>query len=447
MNFDAKQAIEAVFDDYKKDLAHLVSFNSKNAPAEPGAPMGPEARKALDAALKVAEGFGFKTTVNEDGYYGYAEVGEGEELFGVLGHLDVVPADDVENWNTPPFTMTEKDGIVYGRGVTDDKGPALAALYAMKLLLDNGAKLKMRVRFIFCCDEESLWRCVKKYIELEEHPTMGITPDADFPLLFAEKGLVEYDLTADEAECVDFKGGTAYNAVAGDASIPADDAVKAQMDALGYQYKEENGRLIALGKAAHAMVPEEGVNAIVHLAEAMYKAGNTSNMIKFIAEAANDPFGTKIFGECSDEVSGRLKFNIGLADFKPGEQKLGIDIRFPVTYPKENVDKTLADGAAPFNVKVTQFDYLRSIYLATDTPLVKGLMQAYQEITGDTETQPISTGGATFARSMENIIAFGALLPGSIQSEHQANEQLILKDIKVGIEVYMRAFELLTTCE
>lgn len=282
-------------------------------------------------------------------------------------------------------------------------------------------------------------------MELEEHPTFGITPDADFPLLFAEKGLVEYDLTADDAEVVDFQGGTAYNAVAAAASIPADDAVKAQMDALGYEYKEEDGRLIALGKAAHAMVPEEGVNAIVHLAEAMYKAGDKSNMIRFIAEVGNDPYGTGIFGDVADEVSGKLKFNIGLIDFKPGAQKLGIDIRFPVTYPKENVDKTLEEGAAPFGVTVTEFDYLRSIYLATDTPLVKSLMQAYQEISGDTETQPISTGGATFARSMENIIAFGALLPGSLQTEHQVNERLILKDIKIGIEVYMRAFELLVT--
>lgn len=446
--FDVRAAIEAAFGDYKKDLAALVSANSKNAPAAPGAPMGKGAKQALDTMLEIAERLGYKTTIDPEGYYGYAEVGEGKELFGVLGHMDVVPADDVENWDTNPFEMVEKDGKFWGRGVTDDKGPTLASLYAMKILLDSGAKLKQRVRFIFCTDEESLWRAVKRYVANEEHPSFGITPDADFPLLYAEKGLVEYDLIAKDKKVVEFKGGNAYNAVAGEASIAMDKEVEKQMKELGYEYEEKKGKLVAKGKSAHAMEPESGVNAIVHLMEAMYKAGDESSMVKFIAEVGNNPFGHGIFGDkVVDEVSGPLKFNVGLADCKDGEQKLGIDIRFPVTYPKEKVDKTLAEVAAKYNVEVKQFDYLPSIYIATDTPFVKSLMQAYQEVTGDTKSQPISTGGATFARSMENIVAYGALMPGRQQTEHQANEMVIIEDLKTAQEVYFRAFELLVTKE
>ena len=442
---DVKAAVEACFPQYKSDLAKLVAFDSKNAPAAQNAPFGEGVLKTLEAALGIAKGFGFDTTIDPDGYYGYAQVGEGEEMLGVLGHLDVVPADNAEDWDTSPFEMTEKDGMLYGRGVIDDKGPMLASLYALKILLDNGAKLNKRIRFIFCTDEESLWRGVKKYIEKEEHPTYGFTPDADFPLLYAEKGLVEYNLIANDETVIDFKGGTAYNAVADKASVPYCDEIAKTMDKLGYKFDKVDNRLVAKGKAAHAMVPEEGINAISHLAEALAKTGETGTMLRFLAEKANDHFGVNIFGDVSDDVSGKLKFNVGLVDFKPGVQTVGIDIRFPVTYEKEKVDKALEEAGKEYGIKVEQFDYLRSLYLDVNTPLVKTLMQAYQEVTGDMKSEPISTGGATFARSMDNIIAFGALMPGALCTEHQANECASIADMKKAMEVYTRAFELLAT--
>jgi len=441
--FDAKTIINSSFTQFKADLAKLIAINSKNAPAAPSAPFGESIKQALETALSLAKDYGFKTTIDPEGYYGYAEIGEGDELMGVLGHLDVVPADDVEAWNTPPFELTEKDGVLYGRGVIDDKGPMLASMFALKILLESGANLKKRIRFIFCTDEESLWRGVKKYIENEEHPKYGFTPDADFPLLFAEKGLVEYNLIANDADAVDFNGGTAYNAVADKASAPYSKELASLMDSLGYKYEKDGDRLVAKGKAAHAMVPEEGVNAILHLAEALVKSGATGSMLRFLTEKASDPYGTAIFGNVADEVSGKLKFNVGLVDFKPGKQTVGIDIRFPVTYEKEKVDNALEEAGKAYGVAVEQFDYLRSIYIDVNTPLVKSLMKAYQDVTGDMESKPISTGGATFARSMENIIAFGALMPGAAKTEHQANECVAVSDMKKAIEIYVRAFELL----
>jgi len=441
--FDKTKAVESCFQQFKEDLAKLIAANSKNAPAEGNAPFGKGVQLALETALQIAKSFGFKATIDPDGYYGYAEIGEGDELMGVLGHMDVVPADDLDAWHTHPFELTEKDGILYGRGVIDDKGPMLASMYALKILLDSGVKLNKRIRFIFCTDEESLWRGVKKYIEKEEQPKYGFTPDADFPLLYAEKGLVEYNLIANDDKAVDFKGGTAYNAVADKASVPYSDEIAAVMDNLGYKYEKAGGRLVAKGKAAHAMVPEEGINAILHLAQALVKNGETGSMLRFLTEKASDPFGTEIFGEVADDMSGKLKFNVGLADFKPGEQTIGVDIRFPVTYEKEKVDKALEEAAKACGVRVEQFDYLRSLYIDVNTPLVKKLMQAYQDVTGDMESKPISTGGATFARSMDNIIAYGALMPGAAKTEHQANECVPVADMKKAIEIYVRAFELL----
>jgi len=443
--FDVKGTVDSCFPQFKEELAKFISTNSKNAPAEGNAPFGEGIQKALETALQTAKSFGFETMIDPEGFYGYAQVGEGDEMMGVLGHLDVVPADDLEAWHTHPFELTEKDGILYGRGVIDDKGPMLAAMFALKLLLDNGAKLNKKIRFIFCTDEESLWRGVKKYIEKEELPKFGFTPDADFPLLYAEKGLVEYNLIANDTSAPDFSGGTAYNAVPNKASVPYTPEIAAAMDDLGFEYDKTGEMLVAKGKAAHAMVPEEGVNAIVRLAEALVKSGETGNMLRFLTEKANNYFGENIFGDIADSVSGKLKFNVGLVDFKPGLQTIGVDIRFPVTYEKEKVDLALEEAAKGYGVRVEQFDYLRSLYIDIDTPLVKKLMQAYQDITGDTESQPISTGGATFARSMDNIIAFGALMPGAMKTEHQANECVPVEDMKKAIEIYIRAFELLAT--
>ncbi|MCL2821497.1 MAG: Sapep family Mn(2+)-dependent dipeptidase [Oscillospiraceae bacterium] len=443
--FDVKAAVESYFPEFKNDLAKLIAINSKNTPASPNAPFGKGVQEALETALSISKDFGFKTTIDPEGFYGYAEIGEGDELMGVLGHLDVVPADDLDAWNTPPFELTEKDGILYGRGVTDDKGPMLTSMYALKILLEKGVKLNKRIRFIFCTDEESLWRGVKKYIEKEEHPVFGFTPDADFPLLYAEKGLVEYNLITNDEESIDFNGGTAYNAVAEKASVPYTDKIAASMDSLGYKYEKVGDRLVAKGKAAHAMVPEEGINAILHLAEALVKSGETGSMLGFLTERANNHFGVNIFGDIEDNISGKLKFNVGLIDFKPGKQTVGIDIRIPVTYEKEKIDKALEEAGKAFNVQVEEFDYLRSLYIDVNTPLVKSLMQAYQDVTGDLKSEPISTGGATFARSMDNIIAFGALMPGAAKTEHQANECVKIEDLKTAMEIYARAFVLLAT--
>lgn len=442
-----KSQIEKIFPDYLEDLKVLISANSKEAPPEEGAPFGAGVKKALDSMVEIAKKMGLKVTVNPDGYYAYAEIGKGEEMLGILGHLDVVPADDVENWNTPPFEMTVKDGVIYGRGVSDDKGPTLSSLYALKLLLDNGAKLNKRVRFIFCTNEETLWGGVKEYVKKEEHPTYGFTPDADFPLLYSEMGLVEYTLKASEKETGILKGGSALNAVAASAETPYSEEIENAIKKLGYKYEVKDNKLILKGKTAHAMAADKGINAITQLANALVEGNSKGNMLKFIKEKCDNPHGTKIFGEVEDEFSGKLMFNVGLADIKDGEQSLGVDIRFPVTFDKDKTTKALEVAGKDYGISVEEYDYLRPLHVSTDSDLVKSLMKAYQEVTGDTTSKPIATGGATFARSMDNIVAFGALFPGAPKTEHQANESTIVKDVKTSMEVYVRAFELLATEE
>lgn len=441
---DIQRRVKEQFPQYKAHLGELVSIESVNAPPEGATPFGRNIQAALETMLRIARKLGFQTYIDPDGYYGYAEAGEGSELFGVLGHLDVVPAGDASSWDTPAYSLTEKDGKLYGRGTQDDKGPTLAALYALKLLLDTGAKLNKRVRFIFCTDEESLWGGIKAYTKKEEHPSLGFTPDADFPLIFAEKGLIEYTLTCPGNGLL-MVGGSALNAVPAKASTSFSPEVEEALQRLGYGHTLEEGHLVVQGKSVHSMLADTGVNAVVRLAEAMVSAGKRSPLLDFIATQANDPHGFAIFGDAKDDVSGNLTFNVALAKFTKDTQEIGIDIRFPVTMPKEQVDAALSKAAKPYGITVTEYDYLHPLYLQTDSDLVRSLMQAYQEVTGDTTTKPIASGGATFARSMDNIVAFGPTLPGGDVSEHEANEHIGIADIQVAMEIYCRAFELLVT--
>jgi len=442
---ETRALIEEIFPKYRHDLEKLVACNSRILPAEGKMPFGLGIQKALEGMIDIAQGFGFTTYIDPEGLYAYAEVGQGAEMLGVLGHVDIVPADDVELWDSSPFALTERDGSLYGRGVQDDKGPMLSSLYALKILLDQGAILTKRVRFIVCTDEESLWRCITAYLEREEQPTFGFTPDAKFPLMYGEKGIVSYKLMSGEPSTALLRGGVAYNAVPAQASTPYNESLKATMDHLGYACEKQGDELISIGKAAHAKDADKGINAITQLAEALHKNGATGSLLRFMAEQGRDPYARSIFGSVSDSFSGYLLCTIGLADLRAGKQSIGVDIRFPISYELEKVEASLRKMAESYGLEMELVKYLAPLHMETDSFLVRTLMQAYRDVTNDTQTQPLSTGGGTFARSMPNIVAFGATMPSAPETEHQANEHAPIKDIKLSIEVYARAFMLLAT--
>ena len=436
---DLKQSVDTIFPQYQQALKRLVEIPS--VLDENGVkPFGENIQKALEEVIAISEELGFRTFTDPEGYYGYAEIGDGEEMFGVLGHMDVVPQGDLSAWNSNPFELTERDGFLIGRGTSDDKGPTLAAMFALKLLLDEGYELNQRVRFIFGTDEESLWRCMKAYVAKEEIPSKGFTPDSSFPLIYAEKGLIEFTLTSHQVSDVDLVCDGALNAVPSTASTSYDEAVIEALQSLDYPYHIEGNRIISEGVAIHAKDADKGQNALVHLAEALHKAGKTNDLIKFIVEKLSNTNGTLIYGDVEDEVSGKLMLNVGTANFKENIQTVGIDIRFPVTYPVETVKEKLNKAAHQYEIVVELFDYLKSIYIDKDSDFIQSLMGAYQDITHDTVSEPITSGGATYARAMDNVVAFGALLPTGVKTEHQANERISIADMKVAMEVYAQAF-------
>lgn len=196
----------------------IVAYPSVLKEGENGTPFGQTIQDVLEKTLDICQKIGFETYIDPEGYYGYADIGQGSETLAILCHLDVVPEGDVHLWNTNPFECVEKDGKLYGRGTQDDKGPSMMALYATKALLDANVELNKKIRFIFGTDEETLWRCMNRYNAIEEKATFGFAPDSSFPLTYAEKGLLQAKLHGQGSPKIALDAGQAYNVVPAKAS-------------------------------------------------------------------------------------------------------------------------------------------------------------------------------------------------------------------------------------
>ena len=426
-----------VKDEFLTSLKTLISYPSVLNEGENGTPFGQAIQNVLEKTLEICRGLGFTTYLDPKGYYGYAEIGQGAELLAVLCHLDVVPSGDEADWRTPPFEATIKDGWIFGRGVQDDKGPSMAALYAVKALLDSGVKFKKRVRFIFGTDEETLWRCMGRYNELEETATLGFAPDSSFPLTYAEKGLLQVKLHGPGSDQLDLEAGEAFNVVPGKASYQGEllEPVVAGLQAAAFEYEQNDQQVTVLGLPKHAKDAAEGINAIVRLATVLQPL-QAHPALAFIAEAVGeDATGSRLFGDISDEPSGRLSFNIAGLTLNSEKSEIRIDIRIPVLADKDQLVSQLAEIAGRYQLDYEEFDYLAPLYVPKDSELVSTLMAIYQEKTGDT-SPAMSSGGATFARTMPNCVAFGALFPGVEQTEHQANERASLEDLYRAMDIY-----------
>ena len=426
-----------VKEQFLNSLQTIISYPSVLNEGENGTPFGQAIQDVLEKTLELAQELGFQTYIDPEGYYGYAEIGQGEELLAVLCHLDVVPAGDLEDWQTPPFEATLKDGWLIGRGVQDDKGPSLAALYAVKSLLDQGVTFTKRIRFIFGTDEETLWRCMNRYNQIEEKADLGFAPDSSFPLTYAEKGLLQVKLHGPGWEDRPLQAGRALNVVPDKATYKGErlEELLPVIEQSGVNYTEETGAVTVLGLSKHSKDAAEGVNAIVGLAESLSLIQPHPALL-FIADAVGeDATGAALFGEIKDEPSGALSFNIATLSIDEERSEIGIDIRIPVLADKDALVERLTEVAASYQLQYEEFDYVAPLYVPLDSPLVSTLMEVYQEETGD-QTPAMSSGGATFARTMENCVAYGALFPDALQTEHQANERAKLDDLYRAMEIY-----------
>ena len=392
------------------------------------APYGTGPAKALEYVMELCTRLGIRT-VNRSGRVAWAEIGQGDEIVGILGHLDVVPAGD--GWTHDKRGEIAGDRI-YGRGVVDDKGPTLAALFAMKELQDAGTALKRRVRLIFGqCEEDGDWGDMNYYLEHEEHVAYGFTPDADFPAIYGEKGILEFRLTMplEGSGLVSIEGGKASNVV-------PEWARCVYLDANGGRQE-----LAAQGRSAHASTPEKGVNAIDKLVETLLERGVHGKFTDFYAKHLLDDYhGGKLGCGLADEQSGKLTVNSGLVRVEGRNIVLTLDIRNPVSYTRSDVEAPLKRLCKEYGMSLECTDDLAGVYMDKEGPVIKALLDVYRTVTGDM-SEPTVIGGGTYARAMPGIVAYGPMRPGRECTEHQRDEYILIEDLFAAKEIYRQAIE------
>lgn len=423
-------------------LQEMLRIPSVKSAPQTNMPYGKGVFDALQRILITADNMDFDS-VNLFSQVGYAEYGDGDEMLAILTHIDVMPAG--EGWSVPPFEGTVKDGKIYGRGALDNKGPAVASLYALAALKDNCVTLNKRVRLIFGCDEESGWSDMEFYKSTgQEIPTMAISPDASFPIINAEKGLLHLGLKKAKQGVFEGKGvilqkidgGDRVNAVPAECTcvLTAEAGLVAKMADLfnedapvkvGVTVDGETVTLRTEGISAHGSTPDKGVNAISHLLLFLNQLPLVQNHISDTVYALAQHIGLqtdgKNLGLAQQDDSGALTLNLGY--FKADEAGLavGLDIRYPVTMEKAKVLAAVEGKLCGH--KIEELHAMPAHYVPEDSELVRGLKQAYEEVTGE-EATCLSTGGATYARAFENAVAFGPLFPGQQGTEHQVDEYM-----------------------
>ena len=416
------------------DTLKLVAIDSVQSEPTKLSPFGDGVGKCLNEALAIAQSLGFKTH-NEQGYYGTAIIGSGEE-FGILGHVDVVPYKN-QTWTKKPLGEIQ-DGVLYGRGVLDDKGPMLCCLYAVHKLIQDGYTPKKTIKFIFGGNEETGWKCIEKYNELEVMPKDGFSPDADFPVINCEKGILHIEMSVkkpDELESL--FGGERANMVIDKAECVIKTQLPKPTD-INLSQSESDGKTIikAFGTAAHGSTPELGDNAFLHLLK--HLGDNLGGIYKDLYNVLYSIKGEGLNIDLQDEQSGHLSLNVGVVKTHLDKLILHLDIRYPSTFSEDEIFDRVCKAAA--FAKCEKLHSQAPLFVDKKDPLVQTLLKAYNDATGENCT-PIAIGGGTYARAMKHGVGFGPVFPGKVSCAHEADEHFAIADFEKAFDIYYRAIK------
>lgn len=416
--------------------------------ANEGQPFGKACRDALDAMLAIAKRDGYVVD-DVDGYAGHVDIGEGEEVFGILGHLDVVPCNDT-GWNTDPYQVTIKNGKMYGRGVADDKGPLIAGYYAAKIIDELELPVKMKTRVIFGCNEENGSKCMEYYFKHRPYPKMGFTPDAEFPVVYGEKAGAIFNITGEieKDNIIGIYAGTRPNIVPGicEAYVSGNYKTykKSFEDFLSENHLdgcvEEEGnhtKLVLNGRSAHASTPELGINAATYMCHYLKTVSN-NKLVHFVDQYFFDDHYGKKLNVGFEGHMGPLTSNLGIFKYKDGNVLLVVDMRVPHEVTKEQLVEPIQECLNEIGLKQTH-ELGKALFINPESELVQTLHNAYVEFTGDHENKPQTIGGGTYAKSMPNCVAFGVEFPGVDNKIHQDNEQIDIEDLLKATAIYTKA--------
>ena len=458
-----EEYIEKSKNEIIKETCNLINIPSISEETNnPDMPFGKSAKEALEYALNLGKKLGFRTK-NLDGYCGYIEFGEGEKLIGIIGHLDVVPNGD--GWDTPPFEATIKNNKIFGRGAIDDKGPVVASLYAMKAIKDT-QKLNCRVRLILGINEEKAWKCIKHYKKVEELPTISFSPDADFPCIYAEKGIstiyikdnynkyLNLPIKISNINC----NNNAINVVPKKCDITLDvdnsqinisdvidfieEKVKELKFDINYSITNNSITLHSTGIQAHSAHPELGKNAIspalILLNKIFTHFGYNIKLFEFFEKCIGTEFNGKSLGINFEDESGKLTLNVGNFKFYENHLQIGINLRIPINTTIDAVANLIDLECKNYSLDTYIAEKQNPLYVPKDNHLVKTLCDIFNKMTGS-NAEPIAIGGGTYARAFENCVSFGSNFPGDTDMCHQANEFIDIDKLILSCKIYAEA--------
>lgn len=443
---------------YFDDLNTLVRVQSTRdlSTKKENAPFGDGPREALDAFLNIAKRDGFATK-DIDGYAGVISYGDQEETLGILGHLDIVPIG--EDWTKEPLKVTIDDGYAFGRGVLDDKGPTLAAYYALKLIKEHGIPLKKRVMLIAGCDEESGMDCMKYYKAHGEIPQSGFVPDADFPVIYGEKGGAHVSLHSHDKTVIQkLNAGERPNIVIGKADCFVKEISDRQKEQFAFYLKtndlkgsidqtDEGVRLHVDGVFAHAAMPYNGVNAALHL-------------LNFVGCAYDDQLAKDLYSLLKDwqgkpehinkdgAYMGFLTMSTGIVRMDPEHTDILVDIRYPNDLDAKAIMAGFDEACAAVksNITATLDSDSAPLFVDPNSELVTKLMNIYRQYTNDTFSCAKTIGGGTYARMFDNFVSFGPELPNEVKTTdqfvggpHQRDEGVKVSELMQAIAIYADA--------
>ena len=459
MSIDWEKEVSHRSDELINDLSELVSIDSSRDIEHKTSdfPLGPGPAKALQTFLHFADRDGFETK-NVDNLAGRIEFGDGEDAIAILGHVDVVP--EGPGWNTDPFDPVIKDGNFYARGASDDKGPSLASYYAMKIIKELKLPTSKKVQLILGTDEESEWVGINHYMEKETLPETGFSPDAEFPAINGEKGIVSFRVnfpTPKIGLVKSFNAGIRPNMVPQNAEAELDlnsikvEELKDSLNNFLAENTEVKGnttteddtiKVQIIGKGAHAMEPFNGINAATYLAKFLTTLNLNDSEKLYFSFIANDlhlDFAGEHLGIANkDDVMGELTLSPNIYEYDQDQANILLNIR----YPKGDNGDTLTEKInqhLPENVTaVIEGHNQLPHFIDADDPLVQDLVGAYRDHTDD-QTEPFTVGGGTYGRILKHGIAFGAMFPGDENVMHQPNEYINIDKLLKSTAIYADA--------
>ncbi|MEZ0537945.1 dipeptidase PepV [Caldicellulosiruptoraceae bacterium PP1] len=448
-----KELIDNEIDLLKQEIINstveLIKIKSVQDLAKENKPFGEGVGLALDYCYNLSKKLGFEAN-NLDGYAVDGRYNVSNEDVSVIGHIDVVPEGD--NWIYPPYEGLIVDNKIYGRGSIDDKGPTIAALYGMyvvkKLHQEKKISLGRSLRFIFGGNEESGSKCLEYYFQHEKYPTIGFTPDADFPVIQGEKGLMIFQISMPISEDFVLIGGERPNMVPDKCFFKAimdkneiDNIIRQKQLNEKVEVKE-NGKfteIITKGVSAHGSLPFKGINAISIMLDILNSCSISPQLKKF-TEFYNTYIGYDVFGKglginFEDKKSGQLVFNVGMIEKKENQLILTVNIRYPIDTKSDEIISKIKKITNKYYMEFTLLSDVPPLYVERDHFLVSTLMNVYKLYTNNNQ-EPLVIGGGTYARSAKNVLAFGPNMPGDEEIAHQSNEYISIDRLLLCAKIY-----------